>query len=489
MEKMAQLNPNTGLGPLSKSKSKPFEPKVLLESFEGSIRSLCELAEKNQRRVDKLEHVCTKQEKEHIARIRDLENMYQEAFTEFQTLEDRITYVSTKVVHLGDQLESSNNRRMRSMEAQNLMKYLTEFEAKSKPLLPVFTDSSKKMEAADLVFKLHTLVGELPDTDQYRKVKGHISEKYADVEGTLVDEFIESHCALDTRRMKMYAKALQPFPYGSSKVIENYIHHNLPTSQFSSTDELFRHIEKTCKKTHDQIVEVFDNPDVVMTKFVQAMIDRVIKKHVDNELLSLSRVEAQKEKYLAKFHELYGKTMALQAKMAKYEMTMDPALLAKMTRVNLFSKYLTSYADTETAHLTMKSGHALTEFSDMVGIARKSGASRLTIPTGRNPEETYVSQEVCTSVLHEAKGAIRRAETLLSGRELSELVKSIYFIVLAKLCNEHFHTALDIGQTMDPKSAPTGLFCLVVGNVNPTSSSSGGGRCVLNTWTIICGVD
>ena len=44
-----------------------------------------------------------------------------------------------------------------------------------------------------------------------------------------------------------------------------------------------------------------------MTKFVQAMIDRVIKKHVDNELLSLSRVEAQKEKYLAKFHELYGK--------------------------------------------------------------------------------------------------------------------------------------------------------------------------------------
>ena len=33
-----------------------------------------------------------------------------------------------------------------------------------------------------------------------------------------------------------------------------------------------------------------------------------------------------------------------------------------------------SVGSTETAHLTMKSGHALTEFSDMVGIARKSGA-------------------------------------------------------------------------------------------------------------------
>ena len=41
---------------------------------------------------------------------------------------------------------------------------------------------------------------------------------------------------------------------------------------------------------------------------------------------------------------------------------------------------------------------------------------------------------------------------LLSGRELSELVKSIYFIVLAKLCNEHFHTALDIGQTSECQS-------------------------------------
>ena len=57
---------------------------------------------------------------------------------------------------------------------------------------------------------------------RFRKVKSHISEKYADVEGTLVDEFIESHCALDTRRMKMYAKALQPFPYVSQQRVHKY---------------------------------------------------------------------------------------------------------------------------------------------------------------------------------------------------------------------------------------------------------------------------
>ena len=51
-------------------------PQVLLDSFEESIHVLQELADKNQRRVDKLEHVCQKQEKEHASRIKDLESMY-----------------------------------------------------------------------------------------------------------------------------------------------------------------------------------------------------------------------------------------------------------------------------------------------------------------------------------------------------------------------------------------------------------------------------
>ena len=66
----------------------------------------------------------------------------QEAFSEFQVLEERITSVSTKVVHLGDQLEASNNRRMRAVEAQDLMYHLKEFE-KPKPALEIFTDPGR----------------------------------------------------------------------------------------------------------------------------------------------------------------------------------------------------------------------------------------------------------------------------------------------------------------------------------------------------------
>ena len=36
---------------------------------------------------------------------------------------------------------------------------------------------------------------------------------------------------------------------------------------------------------------------------------------------------------------------------------------------------------------------------------------------------------------------------LLVDKELSVLIRELYFIVLNKLCTEHFHTALEIAQT------------------------------------------
>ena len=77
MEKMSQNDPNVGLGPLSKSKIKPFDPRALLDVFQHSIHMLAEVSERNQRRVEKLEHVCTRQEMEHNGRIRELEGTYQ----------------------------------------------------------------------------------------------------------------------------------------------------------------------------------------------------------------------------------------------------------------------------------------------------------------------------------------------------------------------------------------------------------------------------
>ncbi|XP_064403702.1 exocyst complex component 5-like [Halichondria panicea] len=466
VEKLAQLNPDTGLGPLSKSKSKPFEPQVLLESFEASMHVLEDLTEKNQRKVDKLEHVCVKREEEHRNRIKDLDSTYSDAFTEFQALEERITNVSTKVVHLGDQLESLNHRRMRAVEAQSLMTYLGEFEEKSKPSIPMFTDPARKLDAADLIFKLYTLSRELPSEKKYTNVKQNINAKFAETESQLVDGFIDSLQSLDTRRMKEYAQALQSFNLGTARVVENYIVHNMPkATHYSCADEMFSVVEGKCRKAHDQMVEVFHNPDVVLIKFLQAIVDKVLGKYIDQELQGLKLQSGDKERYLVRLHALYQKSMALQQNIGKFDASIEQSFLSKMIRVNLFMKYLTSYSEMELAHLKFRCDHALSDFQDMVGISLRPGGKSVTISQG-DPGETFVSQEVCTSILHEAKGSIRRAQDLLGERELSELVQGVYFAILDKVCTEHFHTALDIGQNVDPKMSPVGHFCVVVGNVN-----------------------
>ena len=71
------MNPNTGLGPLSKKKDMPFDPQVLLESFDNSLALINDLTEKVQKRVDKLEFLCAKQERDHADRVKQLEPTFQ----------------------------------------------------------------------------------------------------------------------------------------------------------------------------------------------------------------------------------------------------------------------------------------------------------------------------------------------------------------------------------------------------------------------------
>lgn len=69
--------------------------------------------------------------------------MLQEAFQSFQELDSHINSVATKVVYLGDQLESVNTPRSRAVEAQRLMNHFREFLLTGPLVSEVFTDKSK----------------------------------------------------------------------------------------------------------------------------------------------------------------------------------------------------------------------------------------------------------------------------------------------------------------------------------------------------------
>ena len=85
----------------------------------------------------------------------------------------------------------------------------------------------QRLEAGDLIFKLHMLATELPqgEENQYGKVKEKIAEKYAEIESQLVDAFIDAQRSLDTRRMRQFAQALTPFPRVSEWVQGHHLYY------------------------------------------------------------------------------------------------------------------------------------------------------------------------------------------------------------------------------------------------------------------------
>uniref|UniRef100_A0A5F8GVC5 Exocyst complex component 5 n=1 Tax=Monodelphis domestica TaxID=13616 RepID=A0A5F8GVC5_MONDO len=131
------------------------------------------------------------------------------AFQHFQELDEHISYVATKVCHLGDQLEGVNTPRQRAVEAQKLMKYFNEFldgELKS----DVFKNAEKIKEAADIIQKLHLIAQELP-FDRFSEVKSKIASKYHDLECQLIQEFTNAQKRGEISRMREVAAVLLHF--------------------------------------------------------------------------------------------------------------------------------------------------------------------------------------------------------------------------------------------------------------------------------------
>lgn len=58
-------------------------------------------------------------------------------------MDERINYVATKVIHVGDQLESINTPRSRAVQVHKLIGYLEEFMSAGPLSVNIFNDPSK----------------------------------------------------------------------------------------------------------------------------------------------------------------------------------------------------------------------------------------------------------------------------------------------------------------------------------------------------------
>lgn len=468
---------STVVGGGSKGGAEAFDPKTLSDVFEKTIKELTALDEKMQGRINKLEELCAKEQEEHKQKAKELELTFKSASGLFQELDDRINYVATKVVHLGDQLEGINTPRSRAIEAQELMKYFDAF-ATGKLVSSVFTSQFQIHEAANIIQKLSLIAQELP-SERFEIVKDRIKKCHDQVEEALIEEFEDAHHQGSIARMRSCAETLLPFK-GYSQCIDSFIKQS-QKGQFRAAD-VFQDVMPLCERVHSMVDKVFgNNAEVVMGKMVQNIHEDVLKKHVDSKLQNYG---SDKEQSLKNLQTLYERAKKLGEKLSVYKLGSDSNFLERL-RKNLFSKYLSSYIETELAFLSEKSSAILEKYYNSINHEKRdrpTGAGLLSqeitkrIPLRMQAQsldssgDTLLSQDVAVGLLQENKMALKRCELLSSPSDIAANGVKIYAKLLIHLCTEHIDYALNVTlQALpppEPKSPPESLFFKVSEQAN-----------------------
>uniref|UniRef100_A0A4W6F6M6 Exocyst complex component 5 n=1 Tax=Lates calcarifer TaxID=8187 RepID=A0A4W6F6M6_LATCA len=409
IERLAWRTPGGG----SKGGAEAFDPKRLLEEFENHIEELKQLDEKIQRRVEKLEHQCHREAKEFAHKVQDLQRSNQVAFQHFQELDEHISYVATKVCHLGDQLEGVNTPRQRAVEAQRLMTYFNEFldgDLRS----DVFNNPDKIKEAADIIQKLHLIAQELP-FDRFADVKAKIASKYHDLERQLIQEFTAAQRRGEIGRMREVAAVLLHFK-GYAHCVDVYI--------------------KQCQEAH-----------------VKEKLDET--RHSDVE------------QYLKNLYDLYTRTTTLATKLTEFNLGSDKhTFLSKLIK-SIFSSYLESYIDMEREYLRTRGAMILQRYYDSKNHQKRpigTGSiqelkerirQRTNLPLGPSIDthgETFLSPELVVNLLQETRHAFERCHKLSDPSDLPKNAFSIFLLLVEHLCVEHIDYALEIGLSAIPSS-------------------------------------
>ncbi|XP_036164252.1 exocyst complex component 5 isoform X2 [Myotis myotis] len=456
IERLVWRTPGGG----SRGGSEAFDPKRLLEEFVNHIQELQIMDERIQRKVEKLEQQCQKEAKEFAKKVQELQKSNQVAFQHFQELDEHISYVATKVCHLGDQLEGVNTPRQRAVEAQKLMKYFNEFldgELKS----DVFTNSEKIKEAADIIQKLHLIAQELP-FDRFSDVKSKIASKYHDLECQLIQEFTSAQKKGEISRMREVAAVLLHFK-GYSHCVDVYIKQCQEGAYMRN--DIFEDAAILCQRVNKQVGDIFSNPETVLAKLIQNVFEIKLQSFVKDQLEECRKSDA--EQYLKNLYDLYTRTTNLSSKLMEFNLGTDKQTFLSKLIKSIFISYLENYIEVETGYLKSRSAMILQRYYDSKNHQKRSIGTggiqdlkerirqRTNLPLGPSIDthgETFLSQEVVVNLLQETKQAFERCHRLSDPSDLPRNAFRIFTILVEFLCIEHIDYALETGLAGIPSS-------------------------------------
>ncbi|XP_030759414.1 exocyst complex component 5 [Sitophilus oryzae] len=458
-----------------------LNPTLLHESFVQAIKDLTLLQERQEKKCERLESTVRDDEAMFFQEIYNLLEQNKQSMDNFQELDSKINIVATKVLHLGDQLDSVNGPRARVVDAQKLLSHLSEFLSNGPLTSSIFNDPYRIDEAADVIQKLFLISQDLP-SPKFESVKRKIERTYSDIEKALIEEFVRAMTKEDLTRMRTIANVLSQFK-GYSQCVDAYIDQSQTGCLLGK--DVFANLVLLCKHNYDIIREVFNNSEQVMAKFVLNLYQLKLSDYIDSKLSA----KMGSHGYLQMLYELYSKTNQFSNELSVYNLGNDKNYLTKLTS-NIFTKHISEYIQIELKSLKDRCATNLQRYYDTKNHQKKQIQSggfqdlrrdlQAVIGTRANINiaqienyggETFLSEELAIMILQDTKNAFSRCQLLSKPEERAGNASKILNTLVNSLLIEHVDYAVELGLHAIPvvegaKNSPVLYFFTVVHQSN-----------------------
>ncbi|CAF1115060.1 unnamed protein product, partial [Didymodactylos carnosus] len=441
-----------------------FDLFLLEDKFRKAMSILQAQQVLNERTIKQLQDSCEQERQTWSGSVAQLEELYQNAYTDQQELEMRISVISTKVIQIGHQLESKSNPRQQLVEARTTAKYLERFLDANDDVIGLFHDISKLEQAAHVIHQLYNVLQELPDEPKFIDAKTKVKERYMAIEEMLLQEFSRAQVRNDKKTMKKYIKLLSKFK-GHNDCVQNFITDCLKGYFDNPNIDIFDAIPQLFIKVSELINELFDQPEKVIEKLIITVYTEKLAPYVRTKLEPYEQNPdlENMEKYLQTLYLLNKKASKLSNDLQTQKISDDPAFLHKLNQ-HVFKVYLKSYSKYELNCLEEKFQLQLERIEGSSGGQRRIKQAGLTsitdiiqqrlLSTNDQVDESRFSSELGAVLLDDCKTSMNRIAMLSEGFEASENICQCFLRLLNALCVQHVEIELQFSLSAIPGNEP-----------------------------------
>ena len=351
-----------------------FDPKPLRDQLKSKLQELETHFENKTKQVQRVEEINGKKQESFKRKTKEHDQFFNVVDSQYQELDKVINFVSTKVVHLGDQLKQMDGKRKRALEAKELIDYINEAQKTGSISNDIFADKKRIHEAARVLHKITLVTQDLPEDlpgkggKDFSRLQDIISRITEEIEKDLVQDFkLSLHHYTDEEFLESMRKCAftlnQPCFTAYKDVVDYFIEARLKTPFYG--DNIFSAIKNCIDETSQIVLKVFTDHDSIMPKFIRRIFKEKIWKKV-RLTLKLDVFDGPEnhssqdlEQSLDSLAELYSQTLSLSTDLSEYDSDIS---FGNDVKKSIFASYLSKYQRTEEEYLLKASVEILDQF-------------------------------------------------------------------------------------------------------------------------------